>query len=74
MSLFHKNSPRPIDYDREKEEPVIRRSICTGEATAGFVDLESGHFRDIQVVRSPLEIREFCERTGIDPEKIRTIY
>ena len=74
MSIFHKKQEKPIPFDPSKEEPAIKKSICTGEATVGFVDRATGHFRDIQVVRSPLDIAEFCRRTGTDPDKIRTIY
>ncbi len=74
MSIFHKKQEKPIPFDPEKEEPAIKKSICTGEATVGFVDRVTGHFRDIQVVSTPLDIAEFCRRTGTDPDKIKTIY
>ncbi|MCR5057443.1 MAG: aspartate dehydrogenase [Clostridiales bacterium] len=63
-----------VAFDREKEEPVIKKSICTGEATVGFVDKNTGHYRDIRKVNSPIEIEAFCEEVGIDPQTIRTIY
>ena len=74
MSIFRKKRPAPIPFDPEKEEPAIKKSICTGEATVGFVDRATGHFRDIQVVTTPLDIADFCRRTGTDPNSIKTIY
>ncbi|MBP5186244.1 MAG: hypothetical protein J6040_04230 [Clostridiales bacterium] len=63
-----------VVFDREKEEPVIKKSICTGGATVGFVDKTSGHYRDIRKVTTQVEIETFCEETGTDPKSIRTIY
>ncbi|MBR3032639.1 MAG: aspartate dehydrogenase [Clostridiales bacterium] len=74
MSLFHRKAPAPIPFDPSKEEPVVKKSICTGETTVGFADRATGHFRDVSKVTSLSEIREFCERTETDPVKIRTIY
>ena len=74
MSIFHKKQEKPIPFNPEKEEPAIKKSICTGEATVGFVDRVTGHFRDIRVVTTPLDIAEFCRRTGTDRDKIKTIY
>ena len=41
MKLFHRN-PDPIAYDPAREIPAIRKSICTGEMTAGLIDRETG--------------------------------
>ena len=35
--LFHKKKPA-VSFDRSKREPAVRKSICTGEMTVGFVD------------------------------------
>jgi hypothetical protein len=74
MSLFHRKALDPIPFDPSKEEPAVKKSICTGEATAGFLDRATGRFRDVQIIKNPLDFQEFCQRTGTDPEKIRTIY
>lgn len=74
MSLFHRKALAPISFDPSKEEPAIKKSICTGEATAGFLEKSTGHFRDVQVIKDPLDLQEFCQRTGTDPKTIRTIY
>ena len=74
MSLFKKKKEENIPIDPSREEPVIKKSICTGEATCGFVDKTTGHYRDVQKVAGPLEIEAFCRSVGIDPKSIRTIY
>ena len=73
MLWFRKKTKR-IDFDPETQEPVIQRSICTGEATAGFRDRATGRFHAYQCIRSPEELEEFCRSTGTSPEKIPTVY
>lgn len=65
---------RMIEYDRQTSEPAIRKSICTGETSVGFVDLRTGRFTDYMRVTSPEEIADFCRRTGTSPDTVRTIY
>ena len=74
MSLFHRKALDPIPFDPSKEEPAVKKSICTGEATAGFLVRATGHFRDVQVIKTPMDLQEFCQRTETDPGTIRTIY
>ena len=62
--------PRMV-FDREKEIPVIRSSICTGEQVAGFKEKASGHFREIMCIRTPEDRRLFMEEYGIREEEIR---
>ncbi len=69
MRLF---GGKKITYDPQVSEPVVRKSICTGEMTVGFVDKASGKFHDVRLVRSRAEIDEFMNETGIT--SIRTIY
>lgn len=74
MLFFHKKTPEPIPYDPAVREPAVRRSICTGEATAGFVDRETGRFQDLMLLRDQKELEDFCRRTNVAPGDIRTIY
>ncbi len=59
-------------YDHEKEEPVIKCSICFGEQVAGFRNRETGHFSEVMLIRTPAELEQFKETYGIsgDIEKI----
>ena len=76
MGLFSKKNPENIsvDFDPTREEPAVKKSICTGETTVGFVDRATGRYRDVKKVTTPLEIEMFCQQTGWDPKKIKTIY
>ena len=66
---FRKKQPRT--FDRTRQKPVLRCSICTGEQTAGFQERDSGKFHEVQLIRTPQELQEFLDRVGLqDIEKI----
>ena len=69
-----KQAGETLNWDPKYEEPVVKKSICTGEATVGFVDRATGKYRDVKKVTSAAEIALFEEETGLEPGKIRTIY
>ena len=73
FNLF-KSRSKKISYDPEAQEPVIHKSICTGETTVGFVDLATGKYHDLRKVTGEEEIEKFCSETGIERDKIRTIW
>ena len=58
-----------IPFDPEKQIPVLRSSICTGEKVAGFKDLEGGHFTEVMLIRSPKDEQEFREIYGLESVK-----
>ncbi len=70
MPLFKKKTPQ-ISYDPETQEPAVRRSICTGEMTVGFIDRATGKFHELMLVDSR-GLEEF--RRAVGKEEIRTIY
>ncbi|MBR3367603.1 MAG: hypothetical protein IKG66_07445 [Lachnospiraceae bacterium] len=51
----------------------MRKSICTGETTAGLKDRENGHYTDLMLIRSEEDVRIFMKRCGIT-ERPRTEY
>lgn len=63
----------PKTYDKEKCRPAVRSSICTGEQTAGFVDIKSGHFTEVMLVHGPGDLELFKREYGIE-EEIKKIY
>ena len=71
MSLFRKKPPA-IKYDPATQQPAVRRSICTGEMTVGFIDKSTGRFRDIMRVDSQRELDAFMKDIGATD--YRTIY
>ena len=64
--LFHKKK-NAISFDRSTQEPAVRKSICTGEMTAGFIDKETGKFQDLMKIES---LEEFKEQVGADEVKV----
>ncbi len=71
MGIFRRNKKETTSYsyDPEREYPVIRSSICTGEKVAGFKDKETGKFRDVMLIRNDRELEEFKFVYGIDDVK-----
>ena len=74
MALFQRKKPEKIEYDPAAQEPAVRRSICTGEMTLGFVSRETGKFHDFRLARDRRELEEFCRAVGIPAEELKTIY
>lgn len=73
MSLFRRKPKAPaISYDPETQQPAVRKSICTGEMTAGFIDRATGRFTDIMRVDSQRELDAFMKDIGAT--EYRTIY
>lgn len=61
-------------FSKTQYKPVIRASICTGEKVAGFIDIDSGKFVDVMVVRNNDDLREFCGKYGVKEEEIEKIW
>jgi len=70
MGIFQKEHRLP--FDPETQEPVVRKSICTGEMTVGYVDKSGGKFHELRLVRSRADLEAFCREIGVT--EIRTIY
>ena len=70
MALFRKTER--IEYDPQTQEPVIQKSICTGEMTAGLVDRKTGRFTALMRLDGPKEQAAFCRAVGRD--SVRIIY
>ena len=66
-NLFSKKTRTPaVLYDPEKERPIIRASICTGERVAGFKDRKTGVFHDVMLIRNQQDLDEFMETYGLE--------
>lgn len=55
----------PKSYDKEKQKPVLRCSICTGEQVAGFKDLKTGKFDDVMLIESENDLETFKKMYGV---------
>ncbi len=60
-----KKKPTP-QYDAETQEPVLKRSICTGETTAGFKDRKTGRYTEYMLIRCQHDLDEFMQTYGIE--------
>ncbi|MGN0465660.1 MAG: aspartate dehydrogenase [Lachnospiraceae bacterium] len=70
--MFFKKKKEKIQvlkYDKEKEIPVLRCSICTGEQVAGFKDIHTGKIRDLMLIKSEQDLEEFKMTYGVDELK-----
>lgn len=78
MFFFRKNKsavPSGIgSYDRDRQEPVLRCSICTGEQVAGFLNRSSGSFLEVMLIRNTADLEAFRREYGIPDGEIRRIY
>ena len=73
MRLFRRRETR-IPYDPETQRPAVRRSICTGEMTAGFIDRRTRRFSEVMRVDGQAGLEAFCREIGANPEEVETIY
>lgn len=66
--MFFKRSKRETPlfaYDPAKHKPIMRKSICTGETTAGFKDLKTGTYVDVMLIRGEGDLEEFMRLYGL---------
>ena len=73
MSLFHRKPKAPA-FDPARQQPAVRKSICTGEMTAGFIDRETGKFQDVMRLDGQAGLEQFCRDIGVKPEEVKIIY
>lgn len=69
--MFGRKKEKLIAYDRQKEIPVIRTSICTGEQTIGFKEKATEKFREVMLVREEDDLQLFMHQYGISREEIK---
>lgn len=72
--MFGKRKKETISWDREKLRPAVRKSICTGEATFGFVRKTDGSFLGIQLVENDEELSSLLSSYKIRKEDVEEIY
>ena len=71
--MFRKRKQVSCTYDPLVEKPVIKASICTGEQTAGFLNLETNQYRDDMLIRGAEDLYIFKTKYGIDGD-VEKIY
>ena len=73
MKLFSRKPKTPA-FDAEKLQPAVRKSYCNREMSLGFVDKESGRFREFEGATTQAELEAFCKKYGIRPEDLKVFY
>lgn len=54
-----------IEYDPERQKAVIKCSICNGEQVAGFKDKQTGHFKEVMLIKDSRDLDRFKEMYGL---------
>ena len=72
--MFFQRKKPARTFDRAKKRPVIRSSICTGEQTACFQDLETGRLEEVMLLRTPDDRTAFLSEYGIREEELTVLY
>lgn len=67
MMFFKKKSEKKT-YDKENKKPMIRASICNGEQVAGFLDIHTGAFEEVMLIRNSEDLFQFKDEYGITGE------
>lgn len=70
MILKRKKKIIKQEYNKEKQKPIIRASICTGEKVFGFKDIETGKFEELGCIRSQKDLEKFMETYEIEEKDI----
>ena len=73
MSLFRRKRVE-IHFDPNTQQPAVRRSICTGEMTVGFINRETGKFHEYELAPDQAALEAFCREVGVEVAKLKTIY
>lgn len=75
MSLFHrKRGECPAPFDLQTQQPAVRRSICTGELTVGYIDRATGKFHDLMLAPDPSAMERFFRDRGVGMDGVKVIY
>ena len=68
-----RNKPKTDFPISEDQKPILHKSICTGETTAGFKDLKTGKYIDMMLIRDEKDLKKFMKEYGIE-ERPETEY
>ncbi|MDE7274196.1 MAG: aspartate dehydrogenase [Lachnospiraceae bacterium] len=65
--MFKKRTQiQKLSYDKEKQIPILKCSICNGERVAGFKDIHTGKFEEVMFIRNDKDLAEFKEKYGVE--------
>ncbi|HBA69617.1 MAG TPA: aspartate dehydrogenase [Lachnospiraceae bacterium] len=64
--MFKKKKKKiEVEFDKERQRPVLHCSICNGEQVAGFKDISTGKFQEVMVIRDSKDLEEFRQMYGL---------
>ena len=72
MGFFGKRHPEPKP-DLSGKRPAVRKSVCTGEMTGGYIDPETGKFHELELI-PPGGLDAFCKSLNVSLGDVETIY
>lgn len=64
MGLFKKKQVKK-DYDKVNLKPVLKCSICNGEQVAGFLNIHTGSFEEVMLIKGVADLEQFRSKYGI---------
>ena len=67
MKLFRKKA-FVCTYDKERQKPIIRARICSGEQVVGFKDIYTGKMEEVMLIKDAADIEKFRTMYGIEGE------
>ena len=73
MGFFRKKRPDAVKLDLSKQRPAVRKSICTGEMTGGYIDRATGKFHELELIPAD-GLDAFCNSLNVSPADVETVY
>lgn len=73
--MFKKKKTIPAyTFDPNREKPIIRCNVYTGEKIAGFKNIETGKFIEMMLIQSEQDVAKFRSDYHLGDVNIRTEY
>lgn len=69
--LLLKKKKEILTYDKEKEIPIMKCSICNGESVIGFRNKETGKFHEIMAIKTEEDMLSFLSSYGLKESDIK---
>lgn len=70
--MFFKNKKQNLKtYDKAHQIPTLKRNLYTGEKVIGFKEIETGKFKEIQLVQSEEDVKQFLREYQIKAEDLK---
>ena len=73
MNFFRKKRPEAVKVDLSTQRPAVRKSICTGEMTGGYIDRATGKFHELELIPAD-GLDAFCHSLNVSPDDVETVY